>query len=350
MCQDSCNRFTLTRRGKTGTRNGHGGFTLVELLVVIAIIGILVALLLPAIQAARAAARRIKCTNNLKQIVLAFHGYEAANGKFPPGKLGCNSWSNLAPVDPCKDLDCTHRSRGSGFLLILPMLEEQALYDLAQPLSNGGISPTGSGPCLGNTPDRKLVMQSRPDVMVCPDDTAKPLFDDLPNFNVKWDTLWGTGSYCMMMGTLGPTAIQLEPTVPPTVPPYDWVALNYNNDGVFYFLRGHKIQEITDGLSKTIFLGEMIEGHLQISISRWTTAERFEDALRSAENPPNTFPGEGAIFSGYANVNGAFASYHVGGTHFAFGDASVTFMDENIDLETYWSMATRAGNEIYSDE
>jgi len=189
MCQGRCNRFSLTRREKAAIRNGHGGFTLVELLVVIAIIGVLVAIMLPAIQAARAAARRIKCTNNLKQIVLAFHGYEAVNGTFPPGKIGCNSWSNLLTVDPCKNLGCSHRSRGSGFMLILPMLEEQALYDLAQPISTF-LAPGGPG-CVGNTKDRQLVVESRPDVGHSP---SLPPSDASPGRSASRRTPYASGS------------------------------------------------------------------------------------------------------------------------------------------------------------
>src|SRR5688500_12419399 len=87
------------------------GFTLVELLVVIAIIGILIALLLPAVQAAREAARRYQCTNNLKQIGLAMHNYHDINGKFPPSRIARGDYITWA-------------------VLILPYMEQQAMYEL----------------------------------------------------------------------------------------------------------------------------------------------------------------------------------------------------------------------------
>src|SRR5687767_8597039 len=90
------------------------GFTLVELLVVIAIIGILVALLLPAVQAAREAARRMSCSNNLKQLGLACHNYHDVYGQFPPNGLFFSNWGI---------------STGSPFVKILPYMENQPMYD-----------------------------------------------------------------------------------------------------------------------------------------------------------------------------------------------------------------------------
>jgi prepilin-type N-terminal cleavage/methylation domain-containing protein len=316
---------------------GRSGFTLVELLVVIAIIGVLVALLLPAVQAARAAARRTQCLNQLKQIALAFQNYESAKREFPPGKIGCN-W---VTTGVCKDLDCTHRSRGSGFLLILPHIEEQALYDLADPLSDGGISPditaVPGGSCRGNTPERKFVMEARLEKFVCPDDEAQEIFClECAWFN-RFSTRWATGSYAMMMGTMGPSAgaagLSYEMT--------------YENDGVFYFKRAHKAQDISDGMSHTIFLGEIIDGHVEPTIGRWATAERYEDALRSAEHSINTPPGLPDGLTSPNGHNGTFGSNHAGGSHFAFGDGHTIFMSENIDLLTYWALATRAAEDLF---
>src|SRR5262245_7122754 len=103
--------------GRSGSRRG---FTLIELLVVIAIIGVLIALLLPAVQAAREAARRAQCTNNLKQMGLALANYETGNGSFPPGAIGYGSGSNI---------DCNHPRNHTMFALILPYMEMKPLYD-----------------------------------------------------------------------------------------------------------------------------------------------------------------------------------------------------------------------------
>ena len=106
------------------------GFTLVELLVVIAIIGILVALLLPAVQVARESARRAQCVNQMKQIGLAILNYENARSEFPPGGMSYGAWGNRNPDQvpfKCPDYDCS----GTNWAIeILPYLEQQALYDM----------------------------------------------------------------------------------------------------------------------------------------------------------------------------------------------------------------------------
>jgi len=116
----------MTNQASYSGRAGNGGFTLVELLVVIAIIGMLIALLLPAVQAARESARRMTCTNHLKQLGLAAHNHHAAKNEFPPG---------AAPLGPLTEAGDTfnddQRARMSVFVSLLPYMEQQAAYDLA---------------------------------------------------------------------------------------------------------------------------------------------------------------------------------------------------------------------------
>ena len=111
--------------------NQRTGFTLVELLVVIAIIGILIALLLPAVQAAREAARRMQCVNNLKQHTLGIANFEVAKGTLPPGRLGCDGSSGDPFGFGCDEFSPSSvgYSGISMFAMILPQLELQSLYD-----------------------------------------------------------------------------------------------------------------------------------------------------------------------------------------------------------------------------
>jgi prepilin-type N-terminal cleavage/methylation domain-containing protein len=304
----------------------RSAFTLVELLVVIAIIGILVALLLPAVQAAREAARRVQCTNQLKQLGLAFLNFESTWRKFPPGKIGCNNIAEaVGPGGPCQGLAYAGAdfSRASGFLLILPQLEQQALYDMAEPLADDGIHNP-----LGNTPQKWEVAGTRLESLICPSDSTDHEFccPESSWWN-RFRNPQATTSYAMMMGTLGPSA--------------NGYALVYDNDGVFFFKRWIEARQITDGLSHTIFVGEIIEGYKEETIGRWATAERYEDALRTAEHPVNTPPGQPAGLVSANGHNGTFNSNHPGGVVFAYGDGHTIFVSENIDIDVYQAMATR---------
>ncbi len=141
------------------------GFTLVELLVVIAIIGILIALLLPAVQAAREAARRSQCTNQLKQLALAVHNYADVNKCFPPKKAGPQTGARA-----CQDYNGAY---GSGWMRLLPYYEQQALYNAwSSAQTYGTYVFTPFGPCPWTTPDRdnyQPYLQQVP-TLLCPTD------------------------------------------------------------------------------------------------------------------------------------------------------------------------------------
>jgi len=130
-----------------GDSLGKNAFTLVELLVVIAIIGMLIALLLPAVQAAREAARRMQCTNHLKQIGLAVHNFENAQNGLPPGSVG-RPWFDQNGTDSGSYVDADPRSthprlagRATFWVLILPYMEQQSLYDIVKTVSDSFARP-----------------------------------------------------------------------------------------------------------------------------------------------------------------------------------------------------------------
>lgn len=298
-------------------------FTLVELLVVITIIGILVALLLPAVQSAREAARRTQCGNNLKQIALAMASYEFTHQVFPPGRLG-------------RDLsgDPWDNSGASGLLFILPHLEAQNLYDSFK-LDQVAYHSTAST-AWRDDPEIVAAARTRPPFYVCPSDLTEP-FDTYRKWVIDGVEMpLATGSYGLSLGSNGPEYGISE-------------AVKLNNNGMFFYQSAVTPANVKDGLSNTILVGETIEGHTNRSNNVWSHGNRFE-LLRATSNPPNTPPGTGIVLDMYGfKANGAFQSMHPGSVNFAFGDGRVVGVHENIDLDTYRALSTRAGNEVVGE-
>ncbi|PQO46121.1 DUF1559 domain-containing protein [Blastopirellula marina] len=286
-------------------------FTLVELLVVIAIIGVLVALLLPAVQQAREAARRMQCTNGQKQIVLAMHNYEGSFGVYPTGRLGCDG--DCSPVNGPST---------SGFVLLLPFLEQDNLYQQ--------FAPYGPGiDYIDTLPE--AVVNNRPDAYVCPSSTMAPSFE-------IDDKLWATASYALVSGHYGPS----EQTGP---------KVKWENSGMFVYRDSYRNRDALDGLSNVMFVGEVIDGHLTNHLNRWTVGTRHLDSLRTTENPVNTPAGEGITTSPYGQpYNGAFGSRHPGGANFGFGDGSVHFLAETINLDVYKLLSQRASGQVKASD
>lgn len=312
------------------------GFTLVELLVVISIIGILMALLLPAVQAAREAARRAQCANNLKQIALAVHHYQDTFGVYPPGRLSCDGDDLSRPY-------CTGRFKtpASGFVLILPFIEQEPLYETLD-LDTYRIWPLLLAPqgiesdWVSNHPEAIGAVETPVELYVCPSDTAEPT-TNYPS--VAWDTDVepATSSYALSMGTRGPSwGIGHETKL-------------YNN-GLFMYARTFREAHVRDGTSNTFLAGEAINGH-ETEYDQWNVwsfGGRFNTSLRSTEVPLNTPSPIGYAGTPNTMSNGAFESLHPGGAQFAFADGHVSFVVETIDLATYRALSTRAGREAIS--
>jgi prepilin-type N-terminal cleavage/methylation domain-containing protein len=314
----------------------QGAFTLVELLVVIAIIGVLVALLLPAVQAAREAARRSQCQNNIRQLCVAALNYEQSKGNLPPGRYGCDGTA--------ADKNCTpfaNSRAASGFLPLLPYIEQQALFQSIDwtdgPWKTPNNVPERDDPPMHN---KNAALIGTPlATMNCPSDSKEPFveFKPVPE---------ATSSYAFCGGTRGPSYGSGH------TPKYRVPKVGKGNNGAFMYvqggnLNGTALKEITDGLSHTIFFGETIDGHLKETRNRWTAAGRYVDGLRSTENPMNTAVGLGGSEndSGGYKTTGAFASRHVGGGQFAYGDAHVEFLSEDIAINIYRAASTRADDD-----
>jgi len=330
----------------------HSAFTLVELLVVIAIIGILVALLLPAVQAAREAARRAQCVNQIRQIGIAFLNYEDTAKSFPAGRQGCdgNLVINGKPVPEChgKGNDSgggnLGQSGASAFLHILPQLEEQALFDQwrIEEVAVWYINATNN---WFRDPEVMQALGTRLASFRCPSDSQEPyaLFKHHVPSGAR-DVPVEYGSYGLSMGANGPTTA------------FPGNEVKFTNTGVFMYGFRYKISQISDGLSKTIFVGETRNGHDPNSSSIYSNGNRC-NLMRSTYLPMNypvdvnaivQNPAEAGGPSGWTNCT--FSSPHPGGGNFLFGDGHVAFLVDSLADNVYQALSTREGGEALSFE
>lgn len=305
----------------------RGAFTLVELLVVIAIIGILIALLLPAVQSAREAARRSECTNNMRQIGLAILNHEITQGDFPRGRDTCENTNNF---QDCADVAADDRGRLSGFALLLPYVEEQALFDAA------GV---GTSSEIWRYNDEYRSIDARLEAIStivpgfrCPSDPSE---DFIENTNPPR----AIASYAFVAGTAGPSYGTGN-------------VVKVLNSGAFMYAKEISSRNVIDGMSNTFMAGEVREGNTTANSNAWSTALRHRDSLRVTENPLNTPPNSDPAVLGVSGLagtdangdtiywNAAFGSEHPTGGNFVYGDAHVDFITDDIDSLLYRANST----------
>jgi prepilin-type N-terminal cleavage/methylation domain-containing protein len=304
------------------------GFSLVELLITIAVIAILLGMLLPAVQAVREAARRAQCINNLKQLGTSIQVYESNHGKLPPGRVGCDDTGDKMPIAACPPgLSAERKTAASGFVVLLPALEEFALFDQLA-IAAGGLwnRDVDDLEWYSNSAKRQSIARTLP-VLRCPSDLSAAISD------VYAPVLAATGSYAFVQGTLGPESPLEE--------------VKYQNNGPFLYAVVRKPSQVIDGLSKTVFLGEVVLADTWESSNTWTYALAHADCLRTTYNRLNTRPGLGDT---YDRRNGAFGSQHPHGGQFVFGDAHVEFLSDELDSDIYLSLSTIASGEAEYDE
>ncbi|EAQ76921.1 DUF1559 domain-containing protein [Blastopirellula marina] len=294
------------------------GFTLVELLVVIAIIGVLIALLLPAVQQAREAARRMSCSNNLKQMGLATHNYHDTYKQFP--NANCNSIT----------------SGGSFFTAILAFMEQGNAYDQYDfTLDN-------------SDPYNVAVTGQKIEAYLCP---SSPEHREVPSCDA--DNGRAPGNYAICVGSVNYNQYYSHYGDPlPTI-----------NGAIVYTESTTPktgFRDITDGTSSTLMVGESAynlpdykftsgdcDGSSRYSFTYWgnpyTTSTGFTTEF--AYNPKDKAGDE--IFD--SNWKQSFRSEHPGGTQFTFVDGSVHFVAETIDSDTLNTLATRSGGEVVGE-
>lgn len=276
----------------------HRGFTLVELLVVIAIIGVLIALLLPAVQQAREAARRMSCNNNLKNLVLGLHNHHDTYGKFPAGADHTTNDS---------------RQMWGWGAHILPFIEQTPLYDRLK-VSKQNLMKT-----LNNTTLRKLT-QTKLDIFICPSDPGGHLMN-----GGKMNG--GKGRHFSGDANIGTSFRVAKSNYIAVIGLFD---VNYQkNNGIMYRGSSNKMADITDGTSNTFMLGER---NYRCAQGAWVgnrnvpgsgpqgcdyTLGRISVPLNSPNNNTN-------------HCTEGFASQHPGGALFAYADGSVHFISETI--------------------
>jgi prepilin-type N-terminal cleavage/methylation domain-containing protein/prepilin-type processing-associated H-X9-DG protein len=282
------------------------GFTLIELLVVIAIIGVLIGLLLPAVQKVREAASRTQCANNLKQVGLALQGYHDTARSFPSGYIS--------------GVDSSGNDTGPGWgwaAYLLPNLEQQNL--------TGAIAFAQPIEATANAAARVTPLK----VFLCPSDNAPPTWTA-----TQYDALGNpVATICQVAAAnyVGVFGVG-EPGV--------------DGDGVFYRNSTIRIADITDGTSHTIMVGERTSS---LAPATWT------GAVTSAEifpyNASNLVLGHTGESNGPASpidING-FSSRHNGGVLFAFADGHVQLLTGSVSQSVYEALSTRAGGEAIGE-
>jgi prepilin-type N-terminal cleavage/methylation domain-containing protein/prepilin-type processing-associated H-X9-DG protein len=289
---------------KGGFRGIRRGFTLIELFVVIAIFAVVTALLLPAIQKAREAARRSQCKNNLMQLGLALQNYEMAHEVLPSGV-----------VNPTGPIQSDTNGYHFGWIVqILPYLEQRNVYNKFDFSVNLYDSK--------NDAPRDIVLA----VLFCGSFAG----------NVR------------MLSAIGGPSVGLN----------SYAGCHHaaespigaDNNGVLFLNSSIRYEDVTDGNSNTIYLGEKLQNGFELG---WASGTR--STLRNTGVPPNAGPKmvpngtvplpPGPGLPAPTEVGG-FGSVHAGGAHFAFGDGSVRFISENVNRSVFSNLGNRADGEL----
>jgi prepilin-type N-terminal cleavage/methylation domain-containing protein/prepilin-type processing-associated H-X9-DG protein len=300
----------------------RSAFTLIELLVVIAIIGVLIALLLPAVQKVRDAAHRVKCENNLKQIALAAWTFQDSYGRFPPAvnydppapEQAMNHW--LPPPEPGKYYTLT--------MALFPYMEQD---NLRRQLIDDRISPMTVNCATIDSPGATVIPN-----LICPADSAMPT-PAVERANAGYFGLWSYGGCAGSLYTS-----PAEPT---------WPLYGNHRDGIYFVNSATRVIQLTAGTSHVLAFGErslmnIVTGSNSQALAGWAWVNQWalEDVTMNTQiDLVANVPIEGVRRHGID----CFGSQHSGGeiTNFAFADGSVRPISRNIDEQVYMDLGNR---------
>ena len=329
------------------SKSAKAGFTLVELLVVIAIIGILISMLLPAVQQVREAASRVSCANNMRQLGLALHNYESAHRAFPPSRLDPDDQAIPSSVSNHPGAESAFQSWST---LILPFIEQGNLasqYDFKQAWFDQENS------------DNYTVIATQVNVYKCP---SSPVKDGTDPYHC-------VGAAAGDYGSINEVKKRVYTDVLEVAEPSEAARA-----GLLAKFKKNPISAASDGTSNTLFVAECA-GQPEVYIAgRKMTMDDFEnyedDKVVNFEgnlvpvdgtgwaDPDCGFSINGALDSGLdkygprminaINVSEAY-SFHPGGANFAMADGSTHFISDDIDAKTFVGLCTRAGGEVNGD-
>jgi len=270
-------------------RPGRHGFSMMEMLIVLTVIALVIGMALPALQSSREASRRIKCVNSLRQIVLALHNYETSHEAMPPGVI-----DPIGPVSGRGD-DFDH----SWIVQLLPFMEQGPLALAVDPNASvyaqenlrAAYTSMSTFLCPSDPHAARVAGRAKSSYAGCHHDVEAPIDDD--------------------------------------------------NHGVF-FLNSHvRNEDVVDGRSQTIFVGEKRIGAADLGWMSGTRATLRNTGSRINAPPPSAPPGDLYV--------GGFSSGHPGGANFAFGDGSIRFLTDRIDAHVYRLFGHRDDGEMVED-